>query len=107
MRFRVYYSDGRTYAGDGFEDAIYTPTQDVQVVINEEPWRADGKFGIQHGHDVYVWRDPGLWFGMDQMGFWHYMAEIGQPKYAIFGRSIARTPDFHDVLKRAKTEGLG
>lgn len=107
LRFRLYYGDGSMFEGAGFADAIQAPTNDVQVAINEEPWRTDGKHGVQHGHDVYVWRDEGGWYGMDQMGFWHYMAEVGKPKYAIFGRSMARNDAFHDCLRRAMKEGLG
>lgn len=106
MKFRIYYGDGSTFEGSSFEDAVNAPTLNVQVIVNEEPWRTDGNHGIQHGKDSYCFRD-GAWFGMDAMGREHYLAESGYPKYTIYGRTTLRNEEFHECLRRALKEGLG
>ena len=115
LRFRIYYGwfdpeTGEvkvwTFEGAGRESAKIAPNQNVQVIVNEEPWRTDGKRGLQHGTDCYCWRDDQGWCGMDFMGREHYLAELGFGKIVLWGRS-QRNAAFHACLRGALKEGLG
>lgn len=106
MRFRIYYEDGSTYEGYGFEDAINAPTMRVQVCVNDRP-SGSKNYSLQHSKDAYVWRDDGGWYGVDSLGLHEYWFERGKAKYAVFGGTMARTEEFHSCLNRALDEGLG
>ena len=106
MRFRIFYEDGSTFEGQGFDDAIKAPTMRVQVIANEALHKESG-FALQHTKDAYVYRHDGGWFGVDALGLHEYLFEDGFAKYIIFGGTMARTAEFHACLNRALDEGLG
>lgn len=115
LKFRVYYGlrcphtdeiTTWTFEGAGLADAIWTPVENVQVIVNEEPWRTDGKRGLQYGQDCYVWRNESGWHGVPFPGREHYLAELGIPKVCIYGKSV-RNEDWQACMRRALKEGLG
>lgn len=118
LKFRIYYgwldpSDGKvktwTFEGAGSEDAIKAPRGNVQVIVNEEPWReAQGKRGrgLQHGHDYYVWRDDQGWCGLDLPGREYYLDHYEGGCVVLKGWT-QRDEAYHECVRRATNEGLG
>lgn len=118
FKFRIYYGlldpetqkpKTWTFEGAGLEDAIRAPRGNIQVIVNEEPWReANGKRGrgLQHGKDYYVWRDEMGWFGLDLPGREYYLDTYPGACVCLKGWS-QRDEAYHECVRRATREGLG
>jgi hypothetical protein len=107
MRFRVYYGDGSTFAGEGLDDALRTPQNNVQVIIVQNPdsprgWNLVRSKGL---HGYYVWRNGG-WEITDEAGVWDYRLMHTEPRVEIYGRTV-KDEAFHACVTRAVKEGLG
>ena len=102
MRFRIYYADGSAYSGDPF----HAPPRLAQVIAQEASHTRQGYILI-HGKDFYCWREDGGWFGVNDGGFWEYLLTTDGPLKVIHGWTMARTPEFHECVRRASSEGLG
>lgn len=104
LKFKIYYGNGTTYSGNLLRHAAFAPQLNVQVIALE----SDNEQGyiLIHGKDAYVYKDDGGWYGVNDMGFWDYMYNYKGYKVAVFGRTTARTKEFHDCVKRAMNEGI-
>lgn len=102
MKFRIYYADGTTYSGG---DPFRATPRGVQVIAQEAPWVRQGYILI-HGKDFYVWR-KGSWYGVNDGGFWDYLLTTNGPLKVLHGWTMAKTPEFHECVRRASNEGLG
>lgn len=102
LRFRIYYADGSTWAGDPF----YAPARGVQVIAQEGETAGGRGFGLIHSKDFYVWKDEGGWFGVNDGGFWEYLLTHEGPLKVLHGWTMAKTPEFHECVRRADREGL-
>ena len=75
MDYKVYYSDGTTYAGDPFK----APAMDVQIILH-----ADKEHGrrMVTGADYYVWEFES-WYPVDQIGMFCYLIRPGVKRVLI------------------------
>lgn len=99
-----------TYAGEGFADALKAPRGNVQVIVNEEPWREkNGKRGrgLQHGNDYYIWRDDQGWCGLDLPGREYYLDTYNLTGCIVLKGWTQRDEAYHECVRRATHEGLG
>ena len=97
-RFRIYYGDGSTFAGDPF----YAPTANAMAVVVED---GDG-VSVRTAKDYYCWKNDTGWFACDIGGMWDYLLMYEGPKAVLIGRYI-RNEEYWAVCARAAKEGLG
>lgn len=93
MKWRVYYSDGKVFQGDGHPRECDVPTRDVMAIVQTHPdmgWHSQAK------SDYYVWRD-GRFVGVDIFGLFDFLLDRGD---VLFGRTVL-PGEFRQVYARA------
>jgi hypothetical protein len=104
LRWCIYYGDGSIYAGSTDEEAYNAKAYDVQVIVIENPDRAEG-FGIVTGRDAYLYKNGRFW-GCDEAGVFDYLYHHPGPKQIVFGTTID-SDTYNATVARALREGLG
>ena len=94
MSFRVYYSDGSTFAGDPAE----APGLGVVVIAQDDD---DVGRMIMGRWDYYCWHAP-QWWGHDLTGLIDCLATPG-PNRVLIGRTVSQD-DWHAIQARAVSD---
>jgi hypothetical protein len=91
VKWKIYYADGSTYAGNAFD----APPTGVQVIAQHSD--SVGR-NILCNHDYYWWE--GRWFGGDLAGLILYLIEHKGAQKVILGKFVADDV-FHERMKQA------
>jgi hypothetical protein len=99
MKWKIYYDNGDTYAGDPY----LAPATGVIVIAIEDVASNKGH-RLTLSKDAYYYKD-GRWWGCDDMGMYDYLMSYVGPKAVLFGRTI-RDEFYWKIVNRATKEGI-
>ncbi len=104
MKWKVYYSDGRTVSSENCTAFAIERRVGIQVIIQEDP---DHGWVALSGYDYYMWDARGgipQWFKGDRPGFFQYMTQPGS-KCILLGEFIDKRA-FNKVSEQAQKDRM-